>query len=63
MDRPAETRACAEGDETAVTMLDVLQDEQELEEDANVGNPDGFSLNQSCGTGIQLFLLSPLPLS
>jgi hypothetical protein len=25
-----------EGDEAAVTMLDVLQDEQELEDDANV---------------------------
>ena len=36
MSESGEGRVVVEGDETAVTMLDVLQDEQELEDDANV---------------------------
>ena len=36
MSESGEGRVVVEGDEKAITMLDVLQDEQELEDNANV---------------------------
>ena len=42
MSESGEGRVVVEGDETAVTMLDVLQDEQELEDDANVRSSKSF---------------------